>query len=341
MKPMEIIDAFCHWLPRSYYEGVAARSSADLHMFKRAYHIPEMSKLGARDQFVDEVPGYRQILSIVSPPIEALGQPEETPAYARMANEGLAERVADDPNRYPAFVASLPLNNEGATQTELAYATESLKAAGFQIFTHVNGNPLDQAPVIESVFAWAAEHRQPIWLHPSRGFQHPDYQNREDSYYEIWWSLGWLYETSAALLHLAYSGVFDRWPDLKLITHHAGAMIPFAEGRLRTGVRKPGMRLPEDRQELAQVRSDRPVIDSLKQCYADTATFGTADAILAASHFFGAEKLLFATDMPFGPGGGRDHRQAAIEGVRFLPIKDTQKAAILSTNLRTLLPSLP
>ena len=57
-----------------------------------------------------------------------------------------------------------------------------------------------------------------------------DYPTEERSLFEIWWTLGWPYESSVAMSRLVFSGIFDRHPNLKIITHHMGGMIPYFEG---------------------------------------------------------------------------------------------------------------
>src|SRR5262247_251048 len=78
------------------------------------------------------------------PAIEYLAGPDESPALARLANDGMAEIVAQHPDQFPAFVASLPMNNVPAALQEMDRAIGSLGARGVQIFTNVNGRPLDE-----------------------------------------------------------------------------------------------------------------------------------------------------------------------------------------------------
>ena len=76
---------------------------------------------------------------------------------------------------------------------------------------------------------------KPIWLHPARGAETPDYLGEKKSLYEIWWTLGWSYETAAAMARLVYSKIMDNHPNLKIITHHFGGIVPMLEGRLGPG----------------------------------------------------------------------------------------------------------
>src|SRR6202035_6165888 len=69
-------------------------------------------------------------------------------------------------------------------------------------------------------------------VHPARDARVADYPGKAKSKYEIWQVLGWPYETSVAMARLVFSGMLDRLPEMKIITHHLGAMIPYFEGRV-------------------------------------------------------------------------------------------------------------
>jgi predicted TIM-barrel fold metal-dependent hydrolase len=102
--------------------------------------------------------------------------------------------------------------------SESKRAIEELGAAGMQIYTNIKGQPLDH-PDFEAFFEYMNESGKPIWMHPARGQGFADYQSEDRSEYEIWWTFGWPYETSAAMARLVFSGMFDRYPNLNC--HHA------------------------------------------------------------------------------------------------------------------------
>ena len=146
-----------------------------------------------------------------------------------------------------------------------------------------------------------AEHDLPVWVHPMRGPQFADYASEKESEDEVWFSFGWPYETSAAMTRLIYSGLFDELPRLKIITHHLGGMIPYFAGRIELGFRQifDGT---VDRNPVAEARGlKRPPIDYFHMLYADTALNGAASATRCGYDFFGAGRLVFASDAPFDP----------------------------------------
>ena len=130
------------------------------------------------------------------------------------------------PDRFPGFVASMPMNNPDACLKEIDRAIDELNAVGIQFFTNVNGAPLD-LPELKPLFAKMHEVDLPIWIHPARGANISDYPTEDRSKYEIWFVFGWPYETSVAVARLVFGYYFDEFPNLKIITHHMGAMIPF------------------------------------------------------------------------------------------------------------------
>jgi aminocarboxymuconate-semialdehyde decarboxylase len=218
---------------------------------------------------------------------------------------------------------------------EIERAVSSLGATGIQVFTSVRGIALDD-PRFQPLFATMAELDLPIWLHPIRPASVADYADEQRSRYDIWWAFGWPYETSVAMARLVFSGLFDRHPDLKIITHHCGAMIPFCEGRIGGGLDQLGTR-SDDAQDLAAKErlSGRPV-DHFRRFYGDTALFGAPGGLECGVRFFGAERVLFGTDMPFDSGGGAGFVDtiAAIEQGRFT---ETERQLIFEGNARRML----
>ena len=189
----------------------------------------------------------------------------------------------------------------------------------------------------QPLFDRMAEHRLPIWLHPARPAAFADYAGETRSRYDIWWAFGWPYETTAAMARLVFSGIFDRHPDLAIITHHMGAMLPYFEGRAAGGLDQLGTRTEDPDDAVALGRLERRPLDYFKMFYGDTALFGAHHAMECGLAFFGADRVLFGTDMPFdpekGPGFIRD-TIAAMERMRATP---DEKTLIYEGNARRML----
>jgi predicted TIM-barrel fold metal-dependent hydrolase len=330
------IDVFPHILPRKYFERMLAVAPPGLALQKRMSGIPVLVDLEQRLRMMDRHEGYVQVLTLANPPIEIAAPPSLSPDLARLANDGMAEIVAAHPDRFPAFVASLPMNNPEAALSELARAIDALGATGVQIFTNVAGRPLD-APDYQPLFSEMAARGLPIWLHPARGATVTDYAGETRSKYDLWWAFGWPYETTLAMGRLVFSGLFDRLPGLAIITHHMGAMIPYFEGRVGGGLDQLGRRSddPDDASALGRLR--RRPIDYFRMFYGDTALFGAHHAMECGLAFFGADRILFGTDFPFDPEGGPGFIRDTIGAMERMRVSEQDKVKIYEGNARRML----
>jgi predicted TIM-barrel fold metal-dependent hydrolase len=330
------IDIFCHILPPAYFSKMTAISTRGAYLQKRVREIPAMTDLDIRFRMMDLFGDYRQVFSLAAPPIEALGGPDTSPELARIANDSMAETVAKHLDRFPSFIASLPMNNVEASLAEIDRAIDELGATGIQIFTNVNGRPLDD-PDFRPIFARMAQKALPIWMHPSRNASFPDYQSETESKLEMWWVFGWPYETSVAMSRMIFAGLFDEFPDLKIITHHMGGMIPYFAGRIGPGLDQLGSRTEsEDLTRYLKQLKKRP-FDYYKMFCADTALFGNRPGMELGLSFFGVDQVLFASDFPFDPEKGTFNIRETIKDIDGLAIPEAQRTQIYEGNARKLL----
>jgi predicted TIM-barrel fold metal-dependent hydrolase len=212
--------------------------------------------------------------------------------------------VAQHADLFPCFVASLPMNNVAASLEEIDRAIGKLGAKGIQIFTNVNGRPLDDPQFFPIFERMSKKYDLPIWVHPTRTAKWADYPTEQKSRYELWWLFGWPYETSIFMGRMVFSQMFQKLPKLKIITHHLGAMVPFMANRVGYGMDQLGSRTSEeDYAGLLKKLGKRPV-DYFKMFYNDTSINGWAPGIRCGLDFFGQEHVLFGTDCPFDPEGG-------------------------------------
>jgi uncharacterized protein len=330
------IDIFPHILPPRYFERMLRVAPAGLALQKRMSGIPALVDLDLRLRMMDRHEGYLQVLTLANPPLEVVGGPPVTPDLARLANDEMAEVVAAHPRRFPGFVASLPMNNPDAAVAEIDRAIGQLGATGVQIFSNVGGRPLD-LPEYAAVFARMAEHRLPVWLHPARPASVADYAGEARSKYDLWWAFGWPYETSVAMGRLVFSGLYDRHPDLVIITHHLGAMIPFCAGRLGGGLDQLGSRSDDTDDASALGRLRHRPIDYFRMFYGDTALFGAWHAMESGLAFFGADHVLFGTDFPFDPEKGPGFIRDTIAAMERMRASAEDKTKIYEGNARRLL----
>jgi aminocarboxymuconate-semialdehyde decarboxylase len=295
-----IIDIFNHIIPSRFFEQMTEVAPALGDIVKRMQNVRPLHDLDIRFKAMDGVDDYRQIISLPNPPIEAITTPETGVKLARLGNDGMAELVERHRDRFPAFVAALPMHDMEAAMAELHRAIKDLGARGVQVYTNVAGRPLDD-PEFEPVFAAMADYDLPIWLHPARAADLTDYAAERRSRYEMWWVFGWPYETSVAMTRMVLSGLFDRYPGLKIITHHLGGMIPYHEGRVDGGLAVLGARTSDEDYSKVLSSLKRSHIEYFKMFYGDTALFGPLSGTKCGLDFFGVDNVVFATDAPFAP----------------------------------------
>ena len=334
---MQYIDAFNHFFPKRLWDKMLAAEGAARDIGKRMRGVPCIYDLDERfrvmDMFRDK--NYTQVLSLGMPPLEALGSPVETAEYARLGNDGMAELVDRYPDRFAGYVASLPMNAPDLAVKEAERAFTQGHANGLQIYSNVNGAPLDEAQFFP-IFELAAKYEKPILLHPSRTAEMADYKTESKSKYEIWWTFGWPYETSTAMARLVFSGMMDRLPNLKVLAHHMGAMVPYFEGRVGPGWDQLGKRTSDEDLTLVLKRLKKRPFDYFKDFYADTAVFGSRPATLCGLAFYPTEQVLFASDSPFDPERGPGYIRDTIKVLESIEMPEEKREAICFRNAQRL-----
>jgi aminocarboxymuconate-semialdehyde decarboxylase len=296
-----LIDIYTHIFPERFFRELTGQGPKLGNIGQRLRTITKLFDLDARFREMDEFGDYRQVISLPNPPIEDLVAPDVGLRLARIANDEMAELCRKHPDRFPAFAAAVCLTDVDGSISEAQRAIRKLGARGALIYTSIAGEPLDQ-PKFDPFFSAIAELDAVIWLHPERTAALPDYLGEKKSRYEMWWCLGWPYDTSVAMIRLVFSGLLDRYPALKIVTHHLGGMIPYYDGRVGPGLKVLGARTSDEDYSKVLSSLKRPHLDYMHDFYADTAMFGGgAHALRCGLDFFGDEHVLFATDAPLGP----------------------------------------
>ncbi len=326
------IDIYTHVLPPKYKEILF--KYVDRFTGERVFLEKKtaLSDFEARLRILEEHENMVQVLSVTLPPIEEVVDSKEAVEMTRIANDEMAEWVVRYPQRCIAAIANLPLNNPDAAVREAERAVKELGFKGVQIYTSVQGKPLSSEELIP-LYEVMHGFDLPIWIHPARRSNVPDYPTEEGSFHQIFSIFGWPYETSAAMTRLVFSGIFERFPGIKFITHHGGAMIPFFAGRIFALYNNGLERL---RLERFPGLTKHP-IEYFKMFYTDTVLNGNSAALLCTYTFFGEDHLLFGSDMPFGIQNGILSIREAIKSVDALNIPKASKNKIYEGNARRLL----
>jgi predicted TIM-barrel fold metal-dependent hydrolase len=329
------IDAYTHFIPQRFYKEVlSAGDHKDIG--KRMMGVPSIYDVKVRLKVVDKFKDYAQILSYPMPPFEMMTKDgKQAEEYAKIVNDGFAELCAKHPDHFPGWVAQCPMSAPDVGVREAARAMKN-GALGVQIYTNSAGRPLD-IPEFEPFWAAMNKTNTPIWLHPSRGASFADYQTESKSKYEIWWTLGWSYETAAAMSRLVFSKIMDKYPKLKIITHHFGGIVPMLEGRIGPGWDQIGARTSdEDLQALKKSLKKRPLDYFKHNFYADTAVFGGKPATICGLEFYDDDKIVFASDCPFDPEKGTYYTRETLKILDGLKLPKAKYKAIMHGNLEKL-----
>ena len=326
------IDIFAHIMPKKYSEAVAKVAPKSFYNQKTIEATPTLYDLNHRFRIMDRFEGLMQVLSISAPGVEEVADSEKTADLAKLANDEMAELVMKYPDRFAAAVACLPMNNMDAALDELERAVNELKFRGVQIATPINGKPLD-SPEFMPLYEKMSQYNLPIWIHPMRPGDYPDYRTEDRSRYRINVVFGWLYETTAALTRLVFSGILEQYPNLKIIAHHAGGMVPFVSHRIMSSYDRAEMR-ENDNSKRGLTRAP---IEYFKMFYCDTAINGNTAGLMCAYSFFGADHMMFGTDMPFDSQLGERNTRETIASIERMDIPETDKQKIFVENARKLL----
>lgn len=334
---MRKIDIYNHFFPRQAFNQFV-KLSKDENMIKRMTNIPSVVDLDVRlAQIKSFGENYCQVISMPAPAMESFG--EHSIEMSILANNGMAELVAKYPKQFPAFIASLPLNDIQEAINEAKRAIEQLGARGIQLFTNILGTPLDDIR-FKPIFQLMAQYDLPIFLHPVRSANIPDYPVVENkSRFEVWWAFGWPYETSVCMARLVFNThYFDEFPNIKILTHHLGGMIPFFNGRIGPGWSQLGKRTSDEDYSNILSSMKKPHLDYFKMFYADTALQGDqCGATDCGIRFFGADHVLFASDAPFDPEKGTMFVRLGLETLKSMKLSEENKYKIFEENAVKLL----
>ena len=261
-----------------------------------------------------------QVLSHANPGMQKMDA-ETAVRLARGANDRLHETVRSHPDRFAAF-AAIPTPDPKAAADELERTVTKLGFKGAMVNGLTNGVFLDDKR-FWPIFERAAALDVPLYLHPA--IPHPavveayykDYADKYPSLLRAAW--GFTVETATQGVRLVLSGVFDAYPNLKIIIGHFGEGLPFLLWRINMGFERSGL----------GSRSFRDIF--CRHFYVTTSGFFSDAALLHCMMEIGIDRIMFSVDYPFvdNPPGAK--------WTETLPICDEDKDKLLSGNARRLL----
>lgn len=327
------IDIFAHIMPPKTFNYLMEKSTMDPSILDQSKAVRSLCNLELRFKIMDKFDDLVQVITCGGLSVETAVEPKYAVDLAKTVNDEMAELVYKHPDHFVGAIAALPMNNIDAALEEIDRAINDLKFRGVEIFSDINGDPLD-SPRLRPIYEKMAGYNLPIWIHPSKPPSQPDYPGEKYSKYLACMVFSWPYQTTLAMNRLVYSGILEDYPNLKFVTHHCGGMVPHFDQRIS------GM---YDYNEviLDWVGFDRllrkPPLDYFRQFYADTVTWGSIPALMSGYSFFGADHLLFGTDMPYDSQLGLRQTRVTINAIEQMEIPDTDKKKIFEDNARSLL----
>lgn len=240
---------------------------------------------------------------------------DQAVVYSRIHNEALAGEAARAPERFRT-IGTMPLQNTDASVDALNYAMDELGMAGVELATTVDGAYIDRLD-LDPFWAAAEEKGAFVLLHPMTPLTGVDM-----SKYFMENMVARPAESTIAMAGLIFSGVFERFPDLKFCVVHGGGFMPYQIGRLDKGYEmKPG---------LTAKNISKPPREYLKQMYLDTVVHD-AGALRYLVEVMGADHILLGTDYPFEMGD-----DDPVTFIKSAGLTAEQEAMILSGNAERL-----
>jgi 2,3-dihydroxybenzoate decarboxylase len=233
------------------------------------------------------------ILSLNSPAIQAIHETGRAIEIAKKANDFLAAEVANNPGRFQAF-AALPMQDPDAASREMERCVRELGFRGAMVngFSQVGSEDTAvfyDLPRYLPFWATVEKLGVPFYLHPREPLV-----SRQQHYEGHPWFLGaaWAFgvETSIHALRLMASGLFDRYPALKMILGHLGEGLPYNAWRIDHRIGKTPRGIPAKKTITQYLRTNFFLTTS--------GNFRTS-TLLAAIAEVGADRILFSVDYPF------------------------------------------
>ncbi len=204
---------------------------------------------------------------------------------------------------------------------EMRRAVNDLGLRGFVVPTNIQGKPLD---AFSSFWDEVAKLNATVYIHPTDPVSKLSRPYEDE--YDLAHTFGWPFETTLAIARLVFSGTMERHPNLRILGHHLGGMIPYYSGRIDETYSKRNAS-PRRAQWTTGIGGES-AMEAFKSFYYDTAIGGSVPAIRLAVEVFGVDRVVFATDYPFGPESGRTRLATYPKKVQELGLSQDQNSKI-------------
>jgi predicted TIM-barrel fold metal-dependent hydrolase len=302
-----------------YYDAELGAHTAGIE--RNPVIVKKLSDFDTRLAEMDAAGVDIQVLSHGAPSAQKLSG-DGAVALTQRVNDRLAAIVAGKPDRFAAFGA-LPTSDPKAAADELERIVDKHGFKGAMVHGLTADNRFLDGKEFWPIYERAQHLDVPIYIHPA-----VPHQGVADAYYKeytqdfplvIRAAWGFTVETATQAIRLVLSGVFDAYPNLKIIIGHLGETLPFLMWRIDQALKRPGQKSISFRDAFCS------------HFHLTTSGNFSNPALLCCIQEMGVDRILFAIDYPFvaNPPG--------VQWMETAPICDEDKAKILSGNAKRLL----
>ncbi len=286
-KQIKKVDCQAHLIPQKIVEKMKNMRANDPldQMFNtqenRFYDLE--IKLKDMDEFGVDI----QVLSC---PIPANMGANESKELIRFINEEIADAVRKYPQRFTGLV-SVDLKDVRGAIEEVKRGKEKLGLKGVIVLSNVEGRGLDNADFIP-FWEEMTNLDIPVFLHPFNNPVTLSWVSDHEKKAFLIPALLFMFDTSMAITRLIFSGIYDKFPTLRIVDPHIGGIIPYIMPRLMKEYTGEGA------QGLMKGLTMTPGEYFKKFTYTDTVSLNVP-ALNCAYEILGSNKMLFASDYPF------------------------------------------
>lgn len=314
-----VIDVFCHHISKSV--GNILEKGKYYGEGKEFPYPPQNGDPEVRLALMDKYGIDIQALSQTTPVLLGLS-PQEAAEVCRLSNDDNYALCKAHPDRFVNICIISLLDMKGAMR-ELERSINELDCRGVTISSSQDGRGLD-SPEYFPFYEKIVKHDLPILIHGTHWECSPlmDMHNA----WRFLHVFGWDYDSTQAVWRLIFGGVIDRFPSLKIVTHHLGNYIPFFVRRIE-----------QNFNNFLRDKLPRHISEYWGNIYGDTAVDGTAGAFSCGYAFFGSDRMMYGSDYPFGAEAGEDFIRENLAGVKAMYIPQQEKEKILRGNAKKLL----
>jgi len=333
-----IIDAYTHFCSKEFLRYVMSHHDVRLRaggevIGRLSDRWPQFTDLNKRLTYMDRYKIDVQVAAVHNriEPARFPLSPSDEINVCKILNESMAD-VSEKSGGRILCLGSVPLNSlENGGVDEMRRAVKELGLKGFMVLTNVHGIPVDKFTRFWEV---AKELNAVVYIHPTDPYQ-TSCRSYEDEF-DLSHVVGWPFETTLILLRMVLSGMMDKLRGLSILAHHAGGMIPFFMGRIVESYSEKMTIVKADQIEEVKVRGG--LSEKFRESFFyDTAVGGSSEALRCAYQVFGVDRLVYATDFPYGPDGGVERLEKYPQTVKALNLSEDEWEKIMHRNAEKML----